>query len=1120
MKIKVILFFFLIISQISNKVYGQLFETFLEHYTVDNGLSQSTVLCIFQDSRGFLWVGTQDGLNKFDGYRFQLYKYNPLDSNSISSNWINAMAEDNDGNMWIATQNGLNKIERKSGQIKRYLHDPNNPYSIVEDEIFGVVIDLKGNVWTKTASSLNKLSVETGQFSHSEHVSDYFSSAKSDKGFPMVIDEIGIWIGSPFGLIFYNFEYEHFKSYVSNASDPNTISDNFVTDLIKTKDGSLWVSTKNGFNKFNTKTKKFKRYYPVPTDLTHQSNSISSMFLSYDNNLWLGTSGGGLLKFNPTDEKKSSYKTFKNEPFNNNSLGYDYILSLCEDNSHNLWIGTDGKGLDKLDLKPKNFYLYRGTTGDEGIRLSSNVIGSLLLLNDSILMIGTWENGIDVLNRNTGKTFNVSDNGPSGKRIMGNNVHSLIMDSRGLVWIGTRNGISIYDPKTNLFTDVFEKFKFNFVPNLNKLRIYNLFEDDHKNIWVSTKNGIFRFEPDKNTITPFWSNFMDLNSLSNNSGIYTMQDSDGYVWVGTANGLNRYDYNTNKFIRIGEKTTGKNNIKEDSTGKIKFYSISSTYIYSILEDFQDGSIWIGTGTGLNNYNKKDGTFVYYTEKDGIPNDMIYEIIQDRKGNIWFSTNRGIGMLDKTSNTIRSFDVGDGLQGLEFNNGASYISKKGEIFFGGSNGVTFFYPDSLKDNPFIPNIVISSLVKTNNDGKFEMNVEGLDVIELSYNDQNIIINFSALEYTKPSKNKYTYLMKNLNDNWVPIGNRNFQEFSNLPPGEYEFLVKGSNNDLVWNEEGASLKIIVHPPWYQTLWAYLAYLLTVVTIIYIFISSRTRKLKQANQVLRMKQLAAIEIAKQKEELTVKNKNITDSINYAKRIQEAMLPSEFLLRKLLPQSFILYKPKDIVSGDFYWISEHDGRIYVAAVDCTGHGVPGAFMSIIGYDLLRSIIKEQKISKPSEILNLLDLGISETFSKNVNQTSVKDGMDISMIVIDRNHHIIEYAGAFNPLLIIRDNKIIEINGNRFSIGRTDDNDQKYDNHVFQYKSGDMAYIFTDGYADQFGGPLGKKMKQRRFRHLILTISGLALNKQREFLDENIANWKGELEQVDDILIIGVMLE
>ena len=444
----------------------------------------------------------------------------------------------------------------------------------------------------------------------------------------------------------------------------------------------------------------------------------------------------------------------------------------------------------------------------------------------------------------------------------------------------------------------------------------------------------------------------------------------------------------------------------------------------------------------------------------------------------------------------------------------------KCFFGGTNGLNGFNPIEMKDNPYIPQVVFTLFSKMSTSKKESMNLEKVDEVVINYSDHSLTFNFAALEYTKSEKNNYKYMMEGLNNNWIEIGNRNFQDFGTLAPGEYTLRVKGSNNDLVWNEKEISLKIIVLPPIWKTIWAYILYAIIILTVVFTYVRSRTRKLQHANDALRTKQLAALEIAKQREELALKNKNITDSINYAKRIQEAMLPSEFLFRKLLPDSFIFYNPKDIVSGDFYWVTEKESKIFIAAVDCTGHGVPGAFMSIIGFDLLRNITKERGVENPAQILNLLNLGISETFSRHTNETALKDGMDVSLLVIDRNNKVLEYSGAFNPLYIARDNKIIEVKGNRFAVGKMEGNeDNKFDNHIIPYKDNDMVYIFSDGYADQFGGPLGKKFKFRRFRHLLLTINSLPLTKQKSFLEENFDSWKGQLEQVDDILVIGIRL-
>ncbi len=1103
----VIILLFLLISKLG---IAQVTEAFFEHFTVDNGLSQSSVNFITQGKKGFLWLGTQDGLNKFDGYKFKFYQNNPLDTNSLSGNWVYSIDNDTLGTVWIGTNNGLNKLYQNTDKIKRYISNPKDPNSLCENEVFGVLVDRFGSVWVKTATALSQLDTATGKFTRFEYQTDYFRQNRSDKGFPMLEDQEGIWVGSAIGLLYFNRKSEQFKIYSNNPNDQNSISNDFITGLIFDKNGGLWVSTHFGLNKFEKKTKTFKHFFRAQSGEGGISeNSISSICLGHNGYLWLATYGGGLNKFNP---ETHSVEVYKNQLNNENSITFDYLNFVFEDKSHNLFIGTDGSGLDKLDLKPKKFLLYNG---ENYLKLSEKMIGSIYADGDEI-WVGTWDNGLDIINRKTGKVKHFSKNSPVGQKLVGDNVHVIFKDSRNLLWLGTNNGITIYDKQKNKFSDLKDYFSFKFYPNFNNNRIYTIIEDKRNNMWVGTEIGLQLFDMKTFNVTSFWSSIADTLSIFDNHIVSLMCAQDGSIWIGTQAGLNRYDYKTNKFYRIGSEKDSQ--IK---SGKNKYYKISNTYIYEILEDKIDGSIWIGTGSGLNHYDKRNGTFQYFTEKDGLPNGTVYEIKQDKNGNLWMSTNRGIAMLDHKTLKIRAYDKAVGLQGLEFNNGASFISKTGEIYFGGTNGFNSFNPSQMNDNPFIPTVIFTTFEKTNSHNiKETFNIENIKELTLSYNDHSLTFFFAALEYTKPQKNSYMYMLEGLNNTWTNNGYRNFLELGTLAPGEYTLRVKGSNNDLKWNNQEISIHIIVKPPIFKSIYAYIFYVLIVLFGVLWYVSSRTKKLTKINETLRIKQLAALEIAKQREELSVKNKNIMDSINYAKRIQEAMLPSEYLFRKLLPDSFIFYKPKDIVSGDFYWVTEKESKIIIAAVDCTGHGVPGAFMSIIGFDLLRNITKEQGVENPAQILNLLNLGISETFSKHANETSVKDGMDVSLLVIDRNLKTLEYAGAFNPLYIVRDNKIIDIKGNRFAVGKTEGNESlKFDNHFIRYQNNDMIYIFSDGYADQFGGPLGKKFKFRRYRHLLLTICSLPLIKQKNFLEENFDSWKGQLEQVDDILVIGIKL-
>ncbi len=315
------------------------------------------------------------------------------------------------------------------------------------------------------------------------------------------------------------------------------------------------------------------------------------------------------------------------------------------------------------------------------------------------------------------------------------------------------------------------------------------------------------------------------------------------------------------------------------------------------------------------------------------------------------------------------------------------------------------------------------------------------------------------------------------------------------------------------------LIEFDPVWQTDIAYFIYGIVIILLIYILSQYRTKSLRKANLILTEKEIASKEVERQRRELSIKNKSITSSIQYARKIQEALLPSDQLFKKLLPDSFILFKPKDIVSGDFYWITERNNKVFVSAVDCTGHGVPGAFMSLIGFDILGNIIKVQGVEKPSEILNILSMGIENTFHREEEDYLLKDGMDLSFCVIDCEKRQLEYAGAFNPLYLIRDNKLIETRADRFSIGLKHElhEQNQFTNHSISLEKGDMIYLFSDGYPDQFGGPNGKKFMYRRFRHMLLTIHKLPLQEQKDLLEESIEAWKGKNDQVDDMLVIGI---
>lgn len=1082
------------ISLIPKSTSAQNSDLNFDYLSIEDGLSQTAVNCIIQDREGYMWFGTQSGLNKYNGsasYPFEIFQHDLHDTNSLSNNWIFDIAEDKIGNLWVGTLDGLNKLNKNTGNVTRYLHDPYNPSSLNNEEVLGVYIDSKGYVWAKTSDALNKLDTLTGKFTHYIHHRDYFNTSKSNIHSPIFEDKAGnLWVATLDGLNLFDRSHEKFILY--NVKNSN-ISDNYITDIYEDLKGNLWIGTQNGLNKFNYKKRNFKHYFSEENNANSLSqNHITSIHEDHIGNIWIGTFGGGLNKFNSRTNQFTNYRHNKN---NARGISHDVIFTIYQDRSNILWVGTYGAGLNKIDLKKKKFQLY----SEQSIGLSSNVIAGIHMDNNSNLWIGTWGNGLNIYNRKTGDIEYYSSELPEPKRIVNDYVHVIFQDSKGKIWLGTRQGINIINPKTRKISTLTDYFKNSSINN----RVSSIIEDRKGQIWIGTERALYRLNQKTTEITSFQHNTNDPYSISANFIYSIVEDKDGFIWIGTVNGLNKYDPNTGIFHQYKSDVNAVN-------------SISNNTANCVLED-SEGNIWIATSSGLNKYDKKEDKFSIYTTKNGLPSDLVYSILEDNSNRMWFGTGRGLARLDKKSEEIRTYDKDEGLGSLEFNLGASYKGKKGELFFGGTEGLNSFIPDSIKNNPFVPNIVFTYFEKSSNKGRKRLFVENGSEVILSYQDHSFIIEFAALEFTNPKKSNYKYIMEGLDDEWNNIGNRNFATFSNIPAGEYTFRVTGSNNDLVWNEEDAYLTIIVEPHFLKTKWAYLIYILIIGILLYLFIEFRTKSLKEANSILREKQLASLEIAKQKEELTIKNKSITDSINYAKRIQEAMMPSKYLFRRLIPEFFILYKPKDIVSGDFYWVTEKNNKIFIAAVDCTGHGVPGAFMSIIGFDLLRNITNDQGIEDPAQILNLLNKGVTETFSKNVEDHTVRDGMDLGLCVIDKNKKIIEYSGAVNPMYLIRDDKIIEVKGNRFSVGMLGHNEEKlFESHSIPYQEDDMIYLFSDGYPDQFGGPLGKKFKYRRFRHSLLSIHKLPAQKQQEYLEDTIENWRGELEQIDDILIIG----
>ena len=902
----------------------------------------------------------------------------------------------------------------------------------------------------------------------------------------MKIIKAGFWVGTKDGLNFFDRDIQLFKRILC-------LNDNDIRSITQDVNGLLWIGTSNGLTSFNVDDNEIKRYF-VKTDSKQSpdANIISSLIDNGSGELWVGT-GNGFYFFNIKERKFR-----KMQPLNSGSVN-GLVNTILKDKSGVLWIGTT-KGLVKVNLKPLKFSTYKASE-NMPYKFSSNDVDCIYPVDNNRFLVGTAGGGLNILDRKSDSVVSYDLNKKGDEEC--NYINCICKFQNEKFLLGTNNGIILYNSGNKTFTNL-NKEHYKGIENLIHNKVNSIINWNNDHFWVGTIHGLILLDMKSKRIATFLNNPENSNSLINNSIYCLSTDSQGKLWIGTDNGLDCLNVVSGKFIHYLSDKRGKQ-------------LLTSNVIYSISID-KSGYIWVGTASGLNRFNPVNGDVKMITEREGLSDDLIYAILFDKNQNLWVSTNKGINFIKNKTFQIRSFDVSDGLQDFEFNYNSACQSPSGELYFGGVAGLNSFYPDSMANNSYVPPVVITSVEIITSKSEYKIQNIASGKIIIPYRTNIFTINFSALDYTFPDKNLYAYKFYSNNEkNWIYISNKHTASFSNLQPGEYYFKVIGSNNDMVWNNTGLSLLISVESPFWLKTQAYYLYSFFIFISLLIIYRLRTYNLRKTNKILKDKEMASFKIERQREQLAIKNKNITDSINYAKRIQVALMPSEKMFRKIVPESFVFHKPKDIVSGDFFWISENGNKVYIAAVDCTGHGVPGAFMSIIGFELFRKITHSQGIDDPSQILNILNREFESIF-KDVDNQFLRDGMDIAFCVIDKKTKVLEFSGAVNPIYLIRDNKITEIRGSRFSVGLEDEMEveQSFENKQILLNENDIIYLFTDGYADQFGGPEGKKFKYRRFRHLLLTIHQYPMDEQKNLLEERVMMWEGPLEQVDDMLVIG----
>jgi len=846
---------------------SSLFAQF-DHLSLEHGLSQSTVKCILQDRQGYLWFGTADGLNKYDGYNFTVYRRNPRDPHLPADDYlITAICEDHTGQLWLGTGRGvLLRFDPQQERFTRYnLRSGTSPAAVEPKEsadypwmfsfftdqtITALFLDCKDDrntLWIGTwGYGLYKLALDNwarpelpptltpalsakketaDSLAHYQHHPADPNSLSNNRVYAICRDNAGVlWVGT-FGGGLNRFDEEsgrftHFKHDPNNAK---SLSDNRVLSIYEDGSRTLWVGTLGGgLNKLVRSDDSRVASPPSPSNVhfMHYRHDRSSPFSLSDDDvttiledqygaLWVGTLGGGLNQF---DRTTGLFTRFRHDPFNPHSLGDDDVVAIYEDKSGVVWIGSQlGNGVSKYDRRKEKFSHYQNDPANPS-SLSDRIVWAILppsTPNGSFIWVGTYRGGLNRLDRKTGRFTHYRHDPANPQSLSQNHVRGICEDNAGALWVGTfSEGLNKLVSSAAGGSAKFIHFRHD--PknphSLSDNHIRALYKDRSGALWIGTfGGGLNRFDEAQARFMRYQNHPLDPHSLSDNRVYVIYQDRSSALWVGTFGG------GLNKLSRNGQNSLAAAQFVRYRHDPADSNSLSDDRVLSLCED-QSGKLWIGTfGGGLNSFDPRSKKFTRFTMREGLPSDVIYGILEDGSGNLWLSTNQGLARFNPRTRARKNYDERDGLQSKEFSGGAYAQSATGEMFFGGVNGFNCFFPDSIKENLYVPPIVVTAFKKFN-----EAVSLGREKIELSHEDNFFALEFAALDYANPTKNQYAYKLEGFDKNWIYNGAKRVASYTNLDPGRYTFRVKGANNDGIWNEVGAAIAITIHPPFWKTWW----------------------------------------------------------------------------------------------------------------------------------------------------------------------------------------------------------------------------------------------------------------------------------------------------------------
>lgn len=1052
------LFFIILLPPVFSQEY------FFEFYSEKDGLANPKVYAIVQDNNRLVWIGSAAGLSTFDGKVIK----NLTVEDGLASGGVKTIFKDSRGYLWFGHLDG--GISRYDGEN----FESRTDNLMIRSDITSFCEDKSGHLWITSAGS------GAVQILNPKEPLDKLKYEK--------------YGGDRLSTIIFG----------SICLHDNTVC--FITDL--------------GIRSFNREKNNFDIFTIKDLPAYFQ---ITCMFEDKDNNLWFGSYHGGLYKYSSKEKK---FKIFDLR----DGLASNWITTITQDKSGIIWVGHyETGGITKI-VNDKLFAF------DANNGLTNCMVNGIEMDAEHNLLIATRDRGFAIFK---GEVFTKFIN--QDRIFPSTEIWKVLEDKQGKIWFGTNNGLVIFDANAQT--------PYTQIPGqLGKpTQIRQMAIDKNDNIWIGTStNEIYLCNSRSKSIAqpPFY-----IEDLLNNKALLKAMalDQSNNLWVGTSGFLYQYNVVTktqatysqvdglpinpnisaiyvdeNNYKYIGVLNQGITVFKDQlSTKTAKHYPLLSNTTPRCMVKDDKGRLWIGTeNMGLLCF--KDGTIVKrYTMKEGLLSNII-NMVHYYQNRIYIGSSAGLNILDLKDSIISTYTQRNGF-GIGMKSSATILDNRGYLWFGTSDGAVRYNVnlDNLGER-YAGASPSRNPVGTSHPepfAKIERLIAGLDTIPIEqnkrfgYNKKSVItLQFISICLTNPDQVEYMYMLEGGNNTWQKT-HETSATFMGLQPGKYTFKVLAKNYAGTWNSQPAEFTFFINPPFYKTWWFIVSMVILGLILLFVFIKIRERNLITEKRILeeKVKERTA-EVVKMNDQLAIKNKDIVDSIQYASRIQNALLPPA------LPfdNTFVLFKPKDIVSGDFFWFMKQDNTEWFAAVDCTGHGVPGAFMSIVGHSSLNKIVQEYSVTKPSAILNHLNAEIAAALHQYHQDSQIHDGMDISLVCVDLDSHKLQYSGAFNPLWLLRNGELLETRANRYAIGLAPDIEKDFTNHEIQLEPGDTIYLFSDGYADQFGGPNNVKIKVGKFKELLTKINHLSMEEQKAYLDDYFEKWKEDFPQVDDVLVIG----